>query len=428
MNELSALWATALDHAAARAFEGSPYLSEAWHFWGLTTEGQLARHLPPDSVRMQSLDFWMTGKAEPLAQAAEALVQTWRAERIRARLDAAGNESQRVTDKEKPPLPAERHALAIAYFKDDSATLTVADCLDLTASALYPYDEAGDSISTDIKREYARVKHREKLVGAISRGTVQVLNPLSKMPHESPCGAALDRALMERGEFQKFALSDLGIAVRRRSQHVDSEKRRRDGFYTLEEAAQAIGEQLDWHDEARKSLLSEMLSAARSGRLAVRSPHTDGVIAEPKERAKVCEYYELVTADDVNVWFEVERRPYRWGALSNGNSMVTAQPATSTSVGGSSLPTIAPNVPVESELKRSALVERFRRQWPTIERDLRDASSNGLSVMARAERHGFWRERDALAWAKERGKVAPSDSPAVTGTWLGPIQKYRLKG
>lgn len=112
MDELSAVWATALDHAAARAFEGSPYLSQAWHLWGLTTEGQLARHLPPDSVRMQSLDFWMTGKAEPLAQAAEALVQTWRAERIRARLDGVKNELPCGDDKPTSQAPAEHLDLA----------------------------------------------------------------------------------------------------------------------------------------------------------------------------------------------------------------------------------------------------------------------------------------------------------------------------
>lgn len=64
-------------------------------------------------------------------------------------------------------------------------------------------------------------------------------------------------------------------------------------------------------------------------------------------------------------------------------------------------------------VKRKALIERNRRRWPTIERDLQDASSNGLSAEAKANGTGFWWEGDALRWAEVRDKLeAP---PAALG-------------
>lgn len=58
-----------------------------------------------------------------------------------------------------------------------------------------------------------------------------------------------------------------------------------------------------------------------------------------------------------------------------------------------------------SELKRSALIQKHERAWPSLEADLRHANENGLSARAKADRHGFWREEDALAWARQNGKL-----------------------
>jgi len=56
-------------------------------------------------------------------------------------------------------------------------------------------------------------------------------------------------------------------------------------------------------------------------------------------------------------------------------------------------------------VKRAALIERNRRRWVSIERDLKDASTNGLSAEARAtDKPGFWWEGDALKWARARNK------------------------
>lgn len=56
-------------------------------------------------------------------------------------------------------------------------------------------------------------------------------------------------------------------------------------------------------------------------------------------------------------------------------------------------------------LKRAALIEKHKNQWPTIARDLQDASENQLSKAAKATGHGDWFEADALKWAEQRGKL-----------------------
>jgi hypothetical protein len=61
-------------------------------------------------------------------------------------------------------------------------------------------------------------------------------------------------------------------------------------------------------------------------------------------------------------------------------------------------------------MKRSALIQEHRTHWPSIEGDLKDANSNGLS-MAKAGTRG-WDETRALAWARSRGKLKDKVSGA----------------
>lgn len=72
-------------------------------------------------------------------------------------------------------------------------------------------------------------------------------------------------------------------------------------------------------------------------------------------------------------------------------------------------------------VKRGALIDRYRVRWPTIERDLRDAASNGLSGEARADKVGYWYEEDAKAWAERKGKLRPQ-------TTLPTSTLHRMKG
>lgn len=67
--------------------------------------------------------------------------------------------------------------------------------------------------------------------------------------------------------------------------------------------------------------------------------------------------------------------------------------------------TSPPAEPLDAELKKSALIGKYVDRWPTIERDLRDAPSNGLREAAKGSRHGWWREQASLRWAEPRGKL-----------------------
>lgn len=71
-------------------------------------------------------------------------------------------------------------------------------------------------------------------------------------------------------------------------------------------------------------------------------------------------------------------------------------------------PEPAPHAPSEPpELrKRQPLIDEVKDFWPSIERDLRDASRNGLADAARVpDQHGFWQVAPALEWATQRGKI-----------------------
>jgi hypothetical protein len=59
----------------------------------------------------------------------------------------------------------------------------------------------------------------------------------------------------------------------------------------------------------------------------------------------------------------------------------------------------------DRQLKRAALVASHERDWPTIDRDLRDAHTNGLHEAAHAGTRGYWNEQAALGWAQARNKL-----------------------
>lgn len=61
-------------------------------------------------------------------------------------------------------------------------------------------------------------------------------------------------------------------------------------------------------------------------------------------------------------------------------------------------------------VKRKALINENLYRWPTIERDLKDASTNGLSAIAKADGTSWWWESAALNWAQERGKLNTSNT------------------
>lgn len=55
-------------------------------------------------------------------------------------------------------------------------------------------------------------------------------------------------------------------------------------------------------------------------------------------------------------------------------------------------------------MTRVGLIGAHSRQWPTIERDLKDAGKNELASVAKVGQRG-WDEERALEWARSRGKL-----------------------
>ncbi len=89
---------------------------------------------------------------------------------------------------------------------------------------------------------------------------------------------------------------------------VQQRERQQRGFFTLEEAAQALGVQEGMHAGARGSLQERMVEAVRDGSLIVRDPHTDLPFRPSVARS----FHELVAPGDVNAWLERAGVGYRW--------------------------------------------------------------------------------------------------------------------
>lgn len=80
-------------------------------------------------------------------------------------------------------------------------------------------------------------------------------------------------------------------------------------------------------------------------------------------------------------------------------------------------------------MKRQALIDDLRPQWPTIENDLKESSRKGNEDLAAAKvQHGMWDRDKALAWAKSRGKVPTNNVHALPSVWPGGITRHQMKG
>lgn len=54
-------------------------------------------------------------------------------------------------------------------------------------------------------------------------------------------------------------------------------------------------------------------------------------------------------------------------------------------------------------MKKAAMIEQHKHEWPTIEQDIKDAKRNGLSMAKAGERD--WKEHEAMEWARNKGKL-----------------------
>lgn len=77
-------------------------------------------------------------------------------------------------------------------------------------------------------------------------------------------------------------------------------------------------------------------------------------------------------------------------------------------------------------MKRRALIDEFRNEWPSIEDDLREASRNGLDS-AKLPKHGMWDADKAMAWAKSQGKLTKQITGMEPATWCGPVIRHQSR-
>lgn len=77
-------------------------------------------------------------------------------------------------------------------------------------------------------------------------------------------------------------------------------------------------------------------------------------------------------------------------------------------------------------MKKAALIAALEHEWPSIERDLSDASRNGLKAAAHSGTHGKWYKARARVWAVSEGKIKQA-APAhpITGAWAGGVTRHR---
>lgn len=78
------------------------------------------------------------------------------------------------------------------------------------------------------------------------------------------------------------------------------------------------------------------------------------------------------------------------------------------------------------DVKRGALIGRNERQWPSMERDLKDASNNGLGAAKVAGRHGWWHEPAALDWARQRGKLLTGDPAGAAVLAVLAVRRHKM--
>lgn len=81
------------------------------------------------------------------------------------------------------------------------------------------------------------------------------------------------------------------------------------------------------------------------------------------------------------------------------------------------------------QLKKSALIARLEREWPTIEADLKEAARNGLIVARVPEKKGWYYSEEARQWAEARGKLRTSSVTMLSASPF-PTTKtvHHLKG
>jgi hypothetical protein len=181
----------------------------------------------------------------------------------------------------------------------------------------------------------------------------------------------------------------------------DTMARQAEGFFTLSEAAQVLAESRP--DVDPLEVIDQMRQAHATGRLRVHHGGRRKGRFAVRQGEAVRAFRDLVASEELDRWLR-ESTGYGFPAYSP----IDAAPPEAARDRGRCL-------------QRRELISQNFPRWRSIERDLQDAATNGLTRAAWTGSRGFWWEGDALDWARARGKLkeAPEGLPRIV---------HRMKG
>ncbi len=182
------------------------------------------------------------------------------------------------------------------------------DMPHLIAFALYP--EPHDEVR---KMNYAgaRINLKNELEIAARGGILPVKNALDMGSHTLPLGAALEKSRVKLDDLRNYlkqTARDIEVVIAHPDEKEQIAARQASGFFTLEEAADVISKQECFADGTQKTLLKQMIDAARDGELIVRDPNTH----IPYRPTKIRYFWEVVHPRDINRWLRSIDAGYSW--------------------------------------------------------------------------------------------------------------------
>ena len=173
------------------------------------------------------------------------------------------------------------------------------------------------------------------------------------------------------------------------------------GLFVYFEAAKDISNQRNFSEAQRDQFTRDMLNAIASGELKTRN-NVGTMLDKPTDNSIKL----IVHFRDINIWLEKRADAFHWKPTlcmsSDGLIDELDEKSDSAQYLSSAISQITQDSAI---LKKSVLIQNYKKIWTKIESDFHDSSSNGLSNSAKERGHGMWNVAKALEWAKQRGKL-----------------------
>jgi hypothetical protein len=151
----------------------------------------------------------------------------------------------------------------------------------------------------------------------------------------------------------------------------------------------------------------------------IRAYHPDGPVRLVREMDEAGESYQgrMVVLEDMRDLKESLTADDLFATMADINAIESAYSRASRPVNAPAVPT--PPEPVmdatapvhvgSGKMKKAAMIQNFRNEWPTLEGDINNASRSGLRVAKLGS--GFYDIDKAIKWARENGKFHDSAGP-----------------